>query len=362
MQLLGSVLRRPSGWAVLLALGMGALLALVSLPDDRGATYGQMLPSASSRPAVVHDGTWYLYDSPAAGAVDSVFTYGLPGDIPLLCDWNGDGVRTPGVFREGGWHLRHSSSTGAADGVFAFGLPGDIPVCGDWDGNGTETPGIVRGGTWYLRNSNSSGEAEIIFADRPPADSALGRPDGAVLGPELRPDTVFVIAQALTASDGPPHRFTISALNHQIHTAVAKLISSVDGAAPSPSATAADVAPGSLIGFQITISNLHNPSTLREVLSPAFTVVRADLCAAADAPADQPAGSTVLHCAVPGTGEATIEVTVQVRDDAPAGRDENANVACAQDDAGGYTICSPAVAVTVTGGPPAPPDTPPPAE
>jgi hypothetical protein len=60
-------------------------------------------------------------------------TFGLPGDLVVAGDWNGDGVDTVGVYRNGVFFLRNSNTSGFADLVFAFGIPGDQPIAGDWD-------------------------------------------------------------------------------------------------------------------------------------------------------------------------------------------------------------------------------------
>lgn len=86
------------------------------------------------------------------------------GGSLLMCDWDGDGVRTPGRVNGNTWRIRNSDSDAAPETVFTFGEPGDTPVCGDWDGNGTETPGMVRGNVWYLRNSVTTGVADLSFA------------------------------------------------------------------------------------------------------------------------------------------------------------------------------------------------------
>jgi hypothetical protein len=126
--------------------------------------------------------TWKLRNSLTPGAPDvAQFAYGAQGDIPVVGDWDGNGTTTVGIYQAdakfgeppGTWKLRNSLSAGAPDfntsGVdgFAFGgLPGDLPVTGDWDGNGTTTVGVAeRVGTggvlaWRLRNSNSAGGAD----------------------------------------------------------------------------------------------------------------------------------------------------------------------------------------------------------
>jgi len=86
--------------------------------------------------------------------VDVSFVYGNSDDIPVVGDWNGDGIDTPGVVRGGMWYLRNSNLPGDADVSFVYGNSDDIPVVGVWNGDGIDTPGVVRGGMWYLRSSN----------------------------------------------------------------------------------------------------------------------------------------------------------------------------------------------------------------
>lgn len=116
-------------------------------------------------------GTWFLdyngngvFDGPG---VDKQYSYGgVPGDIPVVGDWNGTGYIKIGLFRQGfEWILNLGGngvfSGGTNDVVFAFGgitgctgLPGiysqepagscDIPVVGDWDLNGSAKVGVVR--------------------------------------------------------------------------------------------------------------------------------------------------------------------------------------------------------------------------
>ena len=109
------------------------------------------------RPAVHRGNSWFLRAAGGTGPATSSFVYGDPGDVPLMCDWDGDGSRTPGIFRHGVFHLRNFHSSGGANASFGFGNPGDTPVCGDWDGDGDDTIGVVRGNEWFLRNENSTG-------------------------------------------------------------------------------------------------------------------------------------------------------------------------------------------------------------
>jgi hypothetical protein len=107
---------------------------------------------------------WFLRNSPSSGTADITFTFGSPGDLPIVGDWDGDGVATPGVVRNGVFYLRNSNTSGVADVVFSYGDPGDKVIVGDWDGDGKDSVGVVRGNTFYLRNSNTSGVADVVFS------------------------------------------------------------------------------------------------------------------------------------------------------------------------------------------------------
>ena len=100
---------------------------------------------------------WYMRQVEGPGAPELVIKYGRPGDIPVIGDWNGNGVHTIGVVRGNRWLLKNTNRSGSPDYDFTFGQPGDIPVVGDWDGNGRTSIGMVRGSRWLLRNSLSSG-------------------------------------------------------------------------------------------------------------------------------------------------------------------------------------------------------------
>ena len=122
---------------------------------------------------VFRNGAWYLRNSLTAGGADVAFSYGSPGDVPVIGDWNGDGIDTVGVFRNGVWYLRNSNTSGVADVAFSYGSPGDVPKAGKWQGGAKDTPGVFRGGVWYLRNSNTSGVADLTFAYGNPTDAPL---------------------------------------------------------------------------------------------------------------------------------------------------------------------------------------------
>jgi hypothetical protein len=106
---------------------------------------------------------WYLRQVEGPGSANLVIEYGQPGDIPVVGDWNGNGVHTIGVVRGNRWLLRNSNRAGGPDLDFVFGQAGDIPVVGDWNGDGRTGIGVVRGNRWILRNTVSAGPPHRDF-------------------------------------------------------------------------------------------------------------------------------------------------------------------------------------------------------
>jgi C1A family cysteine protease len=122
---------------------------------------------------VFDNGYWYL-DSNMSWAWDGtptdtlgIFGVGLTGAIPVVGDWNGDGTTKIGVYMNGTWYLdmnRNWQWDGQpADRMYSFGagLPGAVPVVGDWNGDGTTKIGIYSNGVWYLdMNGNGQWDGE----------------------------------------------------------------------------------------------------------------------------------------------------------------------------------------------------------
>jgi hypothetical protein len=90
--------------------------------------------------------------------IDSFHNFGLAGDIPVVGDWTGSGVMRLGVFRcppvgSPGvcqWFVdlnnngRWDGTAAGGDAIYNFGVPGDIPVVGDWTGDGRSKIGVFR--------------------------------------------------------------------------------------------------------------------------------------------------------------------------------------------------------------------------
>jgi len=95
---------------------------------------------------------------------DSVFAFGgIPGDIPITGDWNGDGHTRIGIYRPGnGLFILDTNGNGildAGDAVFNLHIgksPGDIPVVGDWNGDGRSKVGYFRQGFLWILDTNGN--------------------------------------------------------------------------------------------------------------------------------------------------------------------------------------------------------------
>ncbi len=107
-----------------------------------------------------------------ADLIDHVFRFGTGGDVPVVGDWNGDGVATIGVFRDGIWRLDNNGDGqwSPEETIAQFGQPGDIPVVGDWDGDGIDDLAVFRAGKWIL---DTNGNRQIDPDDQV---LQLGRP------------------------------------------------------------------------------------------------------------------------------------------------------------------------------------------
>jgi C1A family cysteine protease len=109
---------------------------------------------------VFRDGAWHLdYDND--GVPDKILGYGVPTDVPITGDWNGDGKDTVGLFRDGSWNL-DDDNDGIPDITFGFGTSSFIPISGDWDGDGKDSAGLFRDGGFHLDYDND-GIPDKIF-------------------------------------------------------------------------------------------------------------------------------------------------------------------------------------------------------
>lgn len=118
---------------------------------------GDWTGTGVKRAGVFRNGTWIL-DTNGDGVLnagDQVVTFGQAGDIPVVGDWTGSGKVKLGLYRAGAFILDLSGHlsgvpTGVEDATFSFGQPADIPVVGDWNGSGFSKVGVFRNGSWLV--------------------------------------------------------------------------------------------------------------------------------------------------------------------------------------------------------------------
>jgi hypothetical protein len=132
-----------------------------------GAAASHRKPKGTRDTIGVYDpttSTFLLRNSNTSGFAEITVTFGTAGDLPIVGDWNGDGVDTVAIFRPSTstFYLRNRNDTGDADIVLTFGSAEDVPLAGDWDGDGKDSIGVYRASnsTFYLRNLLTSGGAD----------------------------------------------------------------------------------------------------------------------------------------------------------------------------------------------------------
>jgi FG-GAP-like repeat len=113
-------------------------------------------------------GNWYSLTGASDWKTMNVTGWGLPGDIPLRADFDGDGIPDLVVYRpsNGTWYILFSSTNFSYSSFAAYqwGAPGDIPMPGDYDGDGKADIVVYRpsNGFWYgLFSSTSFTRANI---------------------------------------------------------------------------------------------------------------------------------------------------------------------------------------------------------
>jgi hypothetical protein len=124
------------------------------------------------------DSKWYL-DLNGNGKLDNctkdrcLGPFGQSDDLPVSGDWTGTGKTRIGVFdaNTAGWQL-DVNGNGVFDGCtvdtcWSFGQPGDVPVVGDWAGTGKTQIGVFRESTgdWFL-DFNGNGRWDGCSVDK----------------------------------------------------------------------------------------------------------------------------------------------------------------------------------------------------
>ncbi len=103
-------------------------------------------------------------------------TFGLPTDIPITGDWNGDTITDVGVFRPS---TRQFIFNTAPVTRLTFGLPTDIPITGDWNGDTITDVGVFRPST-----------RQFIFNTAPVTRLTFGLPTDIPITGDWNGDTI----------------------------------------------------------------------------------------------------------------------------------------------------------------------------
>jgi hypothetical protein len=107
------------------------------------------------------------------------FTFGQNGDIPIVGDWDGNGIDGVGFFRTGNSSFNLSNGFQGTIDIkpFIFGSLGSKPLAGDWNGDGIATIGVFspNTGVMALNNTNNAGNGvgDIVFNFGPNGDIPL---------------------------------------------------------------------------------------------------------------------------------------------------------------------------------------------
>ncbi|MHB8626165.1 MAG: SBBP repeat-containing protein [Aggregatilineales bacterium] len=156
------------------------------------------------------NGLIYLKNNLTTGFADYTMVLGIPGDVGLAGDWDGDGLDSPGVYRPSAttFYLSNSVCNCAVFGDFQilYGNPGDTPVMGDWTGQGHDGVGLFRqsNGFTYLKNQLVTGYADIPFVFGIAGDVPIAGHWQLTYPPKPNPGSVLVPPTSLPGGTGAP--------------------------------------------------------------------------------------------------------------------------------------------------------------
>lgn len=163
-----------------LGVALLVVLALIPLRSDPAGAETAVTPGGYALglfdPA---SGAWYLRD--VTGHTTQLASFGGTGDIPLVGDWDGDGVDTPGLYRPAAGRLVIRNGPEPISFIYPI-SGGGLPVVADTDGDGRDTVSLARGGRLFIIDG-------------------LGRGPASLEGPDPLPITLPAGTQALVGGD-----------------------------------------------------------------------------------------------------------------------------------------------------------------
>jgi hypothetical protein len=132
------------------------------------AVVGDWNGDGKAKIGLFRQGFFWILDLDGSGVyssgTDTAFAFGGdPGDVPVVGKWGGTSKSEVGIFRQGffwildwnGNRTIDNVNQGGGDQAFpSGGLPGDVPVVGDWNGNGISKPGVFRAGYFWVLDVN----------------------------------------------------------------------------------------------------------------------------------------------------------------------------------------------------------------
>jgi hypothetical protein len=100
----------------------------------------------------------FLRNQLTTGYADLTAIVGNPGDLPIVGDWNGDGVDTVGLYRPVSttFYLFNRNAPDM-EVETQFTLSGGVPIAGRWTGSGGAGVGFFADGVFSLKDTPASG-------------------------------------------------------------------------------------------------------------------------------------------------------------------------------------------------------------
>jgi DNA-binding beta-propeller fold protein YncE len=183
----------PKNGQIYVGSNSGGILNHYGSPIGKSATIGVWRPSNQ---------TFYLRNSNTQGVSDisATVNFATSSDLPVVGDWNGDGIDTPGIYRPSSsyfylWDSWRNPSMASPDYLVLLGNPGDRPLAGSWDASGAYGVGTFRpsNGILYLRNNLTTGVSDYAMVLGNPSDIGVAgdwNTDGAYNAGIFRPSEV----------------------------------------------------------------------------------------------------------------------------------------------------------------------------